>query len=90
MKARHALLIVALLLAPGLAMKATGASHYRLGQFFHISSEKTKFKKLSGFPHGRPGYVIDYIQPLKRGGEARAYNMQWLPKEEAKLKHKFE
>jgi hypothetical protein len=22
----------------------------------------------TGYPHGRPGYVVDHIIPLKRGG----------------------
>jgi len=90
MKTRHALVILALLLATGLATKATRAAPFSLGRIFHSSSEKTKFKELSGFPHGRPGYVIDYIRPLKYGGAAKAYNMQWLPKAEAKLKHRSE
>jgi hypothetical protein len=31
----------------------------------------------TGYPHGRPGYVVDHIIPLKRGGADAPWNMQW-------------
>jgi hypothetical protein len=37
-----------------------------------------------------PGYVIDHIVPLKRGGPDTPANMQWQTKEEAKAKDKWE
>jgi hypothetical protein len=37
-----------------------------------------------------PGYVIDHIKPLKRGGADDPSNMQWQTKEEAKAKDKWE
>lgn len=37
-----------------------------------------------------PGYVIDHIVPLKRGGEDTPKNMQWQTKEEAQAKDKWE
>jgi hypothetical protein len=33
-----------------------------------------------------PGYVIDHVQPLKRGGADTPANMQWQPEEAARLK----
>ena len=33
--------------------------------------------KQTGYPHGRPGYVVDHIIPLKRGGADEPWNMQW-------------
>lgn len=33
-----------------------------------------------------PGYVIDHVKPLKRGGADKPENMQWQTKEAAKLK----
>ena len=37
-----------------------------------------------------PGYVIDHVTPLKRGGADRPNNMQWQTKEAAKAKDKWE
>jgi len=51
---------------------------------------KEAFMRQSGYPHGRPGYVVDHIIPLKRGGADTPSNMQWQSKEEAKQKDKWE
>lgn len=37
-----------------------------------------------------PGYVIDHIKPLKRGGADSPSNMQWQTKAAAKAKDKWE
>ncbi len=37
-----------------------------------------------------PGYVIDHITPLKRGGADSPDNMQWQTKADAKAKDKWE
>lgn len=60
------------------------------------TAAKNEFKRLQPCPStGKsrgacPGYVIDHIQPLKRGGPDRPSNMQWQAKEEAKAKDKWE
>jgi len=46
--------------------------------------------KQSGYPNGRPGYVVDHKVPLKRGGSDTPSNMQWQTKEAAKAKDKVE
>jgi len=46
--------------------------------------------KQTGYPHGRKGYVIDHVRPLKRGGSDSPSNMQWQTKEAAKAKDKTE
>jgi hypothetical protein len=38
------------------------------------------------YPHGRPGYVVDHIIPLKRGGADEPWNMQWQTITEGKAK----
>ena len=37
-----------------------------------------------------PGYVIDHVQPLKRGGADTPANMQWQTEGAAKLKDRTE
>jgi hypothetical protein len=37
-----------------------------------------------------PGYIVDHIVPLKRGGTDTPCNMQWQTKEDAKEKDKWE
>lgn len=37
-----------------------------------------------------PGYVIDHVTPLKRGGADSPYNMQWQTKGAAKEKDQWE
>ena len=37
-----------------------------------------------------PGYVIDHVTPLKRGGADHPSNMQWQTTEAAKIKDKTE
>ena len=55
-------------------------------------SEKStgEFKKQTGYPQGRSGYVIDHIVPLAKGGRDAPSNMQWQTKEAAKAKDKWE
>jgi hypothetical protein len=60
------------------------------GRIIRSQSAKQEFKQQTGFPKGRPGYVIDHIIPLKRGGCDDPCNMQWQTKEEAKEKDKWE
>ena len=60
------------------------------------STARHQFMKLSPCPStGKtrgacPGYVVDHIVPLKRGGADSKENMQWQTKEDAKQKDKWE
>ena len=53
----------------------------------NVSAKKIFIRK-SGYPNGRPGYVVDHIVPLYSGGDDVPENMQWLTVDEHKLKHK--
>jgi hypothetical protein len=53
--------------------------------------EKSKPCPSTGKSFGScPGYVIDHVVPLKRGGADAPTNMQWQTKEAAKEKDRWE
>lgn len=60
------------------------------GRIKRSEAAKRKFERQSGYPHGRPGYVVDHIIPLSKGGRDDPSNMQWQTKEEAKAKDRTE
>ncbi len=57
-----------------------------------VRSEKAKhdFMGQTGYPHGRPGYVVDHIKPLECGGTDVPANMQWQRVAAGKAKDKTE
>ena len=48
------------------------------------------FLRRTGYPHGRPGYVVDHVVPLCAGGADAPSNMQWQTVEEGKVKDRQE
>ena len=60
------------------------------GRIHRSRAAKGEFMRQTGYPHGRPGYVVDHIIPLKRGGCDCPENMQWQTIEDAKAKDKWE
>jgi hypothetical protein len=62
-------------------------SHGRIAR-----SEKAKhdFLHQTGYPHGRPGYVVDHRVALECGGADVPSNMQWQTVAEAKAKDRTE
>jgi hypothetical protein len=69
---------------------ATGVARGTKGRIKRSEKAKREFMKQTGYPHGRPGYVVDHIIPLKKGGADTPSNMQWQTKEAAKQKDKWE
>jgi len=76
--------------------RALGVPHDTRGHIKRSPEAKAHFKKAHPCPStGRstgpcPGYVIDHINPLKRGGADAPSNMQWQTVEAAKLKDRTE
>ena len=60
------------------------------GRIKRSQSAKNDFKKQTGYPKGRSGYVIDHIKPLKEGGCDCPENMQWQTIADGKAKDKCE
>src|ERR1035437_2076615 len=60
------------------------------GRIVRSEAAKERFMHMTGYPHGRPGYVVDHIIALKRGGADDPSNMQWQTIAEGKAKDKLE
>jgi hypothetical protein len=60
------------------------------GRIARSAAAKDAFERQTGYPHGRPGYVVDHIKPLACGGADAPNNMQWQTIEAAKAKDRTE
>src|SRR5436190_7872203 len=60
------------------------------GKIKRSAAAKHRFEVQTGYPKGRPGYVIDHIVPLACGGADAAPNMQWQTIAEARAKDRIE
>lgn len=78
------------------SVRSYGVQRDARGRIKRSSSAKQQFRSAHPCPStgrrsGRcPGYVIDHIHPLKRGGADSAFNMQWQTREAARLKDRWE
>jgi hypothetical protein len=74
------------------AAKAVRASVPRTanGRIERSAAARHSFARQTGYPHGRPGYVIDHIVPLACGGADAPWNMQWQTVADGKAKDRTE
>lgn len=75
---------------------AVGVQRDVNGKIARSSQAKNDFKKSNPCPStglstgSCPGYVIDHVTPLKRGGADDPSNMQWQTVDAAKIKDRTE
>lgn len=60
------------------------------GHLVRSKSRRDLFRKMTGYPKGRPGYVADHVVPLACGGCDVPSNFQWLTVEEWREKTRWE
>lgn len=60
------------------------------GRIVRSDAARGQFMRLTGYPNGRTGYVVDHIVPLACCGVDEPSNMQWQSVEAAKEKDKTE
>jgi hypothetical protein len=60
------------------------------GRIQRSAAAKDEFERETGYPHGRPGYVVDHVVPLACGGADAPSNMQWQSVAEGKTKDQTE
>ncbi len=51
---------------------------------------KHKFDVLNGYPHGRPGYIVDHVCSLFNGGIDNVRNMQYQTLKASAAKDRIE
>lgn len=78
--------------AAPVATAATSATVARdaHGRIQRSDAARHAFARQTGYPSGRPGYVIDHIIPLACGGPDTPANMQWQTIAEGKVKDRTE
>jgi len=70
--------------------KSTVAARADNGRIKRSAVARKAFRKDSGYPKGRKGYVVDHVVPLECGGIDAPSNMQWQTVQEAKIKDRTE
>jgi hypothetical protein len=72
------------------ATTSAAPAHDTHGRILRSEAAKHAFMVQTGYPHGRPGYVVDHVRPLVCGGLDAPINMQWQTIAEAHAKDKTE
>lgn len=72
------------------ATPTTTAERDANGRIQRSEAARHAFARQTGYPNGRPGYVIDHIVPLACGGADAPSNMQWQTVDEGKAKDRTE
>lgn len=62
----------------------------KAGKLTRSQARRRAFMRATGYPNGRPGYVVDHIVPLACGHADIPAGMAWQTIEEAKRKDRWE
>lgn len=60
------------------------------GRIVRSDAARREFLRLTGYPNGRPGYIVDHIVPLACCGADTPSNMQWQTVAAAAAKDRVE
>lgn len=60
------------------------------GEIIRSRSVLAEFKRATGYPSGRPGFVVDHVRALACGGVDAPWNMAWQSDAEGKAKDRWE
>lgn len=81
---------------PTAKARCTSCARNSSGRIQRSNAARSAFQRKNPCPStgkvsgGCPGYVVDHRQPLKRGGQDDASNMQWQTKAAAAAKDRVE
>ena len=70
--------------------RAVPVGRHSSGRVKRSPHARAEFMRRTGYPHGRPGYVVDHIIPLACGGADAPTNMQWQTVAAGKMKDRSE
>lgn len=69
---------------------AVGVLRDSRGRIARSSAVRREFLRLTGYPNGRPGWIVDHVTPLQCGGADAVWNMQWESAADARAKDRTE
>jgi hypothetical protein len=72
------------------AATSSAVARNERGRIQRSDAARHAFARQTGYPNGRPGYVIDHIRPLACGGADVPSNMQWQTIAAGKAKDRTE
>src|SRR5262249_48606758 len=70
--------------------KSTVATRNKNGKIQRSTAARKEFMRLTGYPNGRKGYIVDHVVPLECRGADVPANLQWQTAAEAKIKDRTE
>ena len=86
----YAIAFALLLFASPVLARCDSCPRDAYGRIKRSAAAVHRFEKMTGFPHGRKGWIVDHWCALSEGGADEPSNMRWQSIEDAKAKDKIE